>query len=123
MEAGLVEFGLFGYHGASTTGIAARADVPQPHVYSSFGSKQELFLACWERVHDAVLQNPGSIDALEPIDARDAVFLYQVVASVQDGDLGEELRPGLLELRTVLGEDRLSALLGAGASLLLTGEA
>ncbi|UOQ58464.1 TetR/AcrR family transcriptional regulator [Leucobacter allii] len=46
VEAGLVEFGLFGYHGASTAGIAARADVPQPHVYASFATKHELFLAC-----------------------------------------------------------------------------
>lgn len=50
LEAGLVEFGLFGYHGTSTAAIAARAEVPQPHVYTSFRTKQELFLACWERV-------------------------------------------------------------------------
>jgi len=46
VEAGLIEFGLFGYHGASTAAIAARADVPQPHVYASFETKRELFLAC-----------------------------------------------------------------------------
>lgn len=46
MEAGLIEFGLFGYHGASTAAIAARADVPQPHVYASFETKRELFLTC-----------------------------------------------------------------------------
>lgn len=45
-EAGLIEFGLFGFHGASTAGIAARADVPQPHVYASFTTKQALFLEC-----------------------------------------------------------------------------
>ncbi|WP_053352998.1 TetR/AcrR family transcriptional regulator [Leucobacter musarum] len=45
-EAGLIEFGLFGFQGASTAGIAARADVPQPHVYASFATKQALFLEC-----------------------------------------------------------------------------
>ena len=50
IEAGLIEFGLFGYHGASTAGIAARAEVPQPHVYASFPSKGELFLAVVRRV-------------------------------------------------------------------------
>ena len=45
IEAGLIEFGLFGFHGASTARIAARAGVPQPHVYAHFATKQELFLA------------------------------------------------------------------------------
>lgn len=44
IEAGLIEFGLFGFHGASTAAIAARAGVPQPHVYSNFINKQALFL-------------------------------------------------------------------------------
>lgn len=55
LEAGLIEFGLFGYHGAVTAAIAQRADVPQPHVYANFTGKQELFLACLavasERLH------------------------------------------------------------------------
>ncbi|WP_449277274.1 TetR/AcrR family transcriptional regulator [Leucobacter sp. GX24907] len=113
LEAGLIEFGLFGYHGASTTSIAHRAEVPQPHVYTNFGSKQELFLACWEFVHDSVQQNLGLVGASE------AAFFYQTVASVRDRDLVEKVRGDLRELRTVLSEDRFSVLLASGASQLL----
>lgn len=56
IEAGLIEFGLFGYHGASTAGIAARAEVPQPHVYASFPSKRALFLAVVRRVAERLAE-------------------------------------------------------------------
>lgn len=46
LKAGLIEFGLHGFYGASTSAIALRAEVPQPHVYASFTTKRELFLAC-----------------------------------------------------------------------------
>lgn len=49
IDAGLLEFGRLGYHGAATGAIAARAGVPQPHVYASFRTKRELFLACIDR--------------------------------------------------------------------------
>lgn len=61
LEAGLIEFGLFGYHGASTSAIAARAGVPQPHVYASFATKRELFLACCVRtLSDPSPRPPGT---------------------------------------------------------------
>ena len=56
IEAGLIEFGLFGYHGASTAGIAARAEVPQPHLYASFPSKRDLFLATVRRLAQRAAQ-------------------------------------------------------------------
>lgn len=50
ITAGIAEFGSFGYFGASTNAIAKRAEVSQPHVYSNFNTKLELFQACAERV-------------------------------------------------------------------------
>lgn len=102
LEAGLVEFGLFGYHGASTSGIAARAGVPQPHVYASFKTKQELFLDC--------LQHALSGPAVggEP---TAALILFQAVAVAGDPSLSEQLRPLLSSLREARGSDSFDDLL------------
>ncbi|QIM18414.1 helix-turn-helix transcriptional regulator [Leucobacter coleopterorum] len=59
IEAGIVEFGLYGYQGASTSAIAVRAEVPQPHVYANFATKQELFLECFLRVSTLIFASPG----------------------------------------------------------------
>lgn len=121
--AGLIEFGLFGYHGASTAAIARRADVPQPHVYTSFATKHALFLACWERVRAAALEARGldgsGLDGRAPDDEHLRRFLFQAVAAACDPVLGDDLLPSLLELRSALGEDRFHALLRSGASELL----
>ena len=50
ITAGIAEFGSLGFFGASTSSIAKRAEVSQPHVYSNFNTKLDLFLACAERV-------------------------------------------------------------------------
>jgi AcrR family transcriptional regulator len=71
-----VEFGLFGYHGASTSSIAARADVPQPHVYANFETKQQLFLACFERLGEQLSVRPSEAPSESLLR-----FLYQSVAS------------------------------------------
>ena len=114
LEAGLIEFGLLGYHGASTVVIATRADVPQPHVYTSFRTKQELFLACVE---------------LACADVRDAAdtersalaqrVLLQAIAVVRDPSLTTALTPLVRTLRADVGERSFRALLSAaGLSLL-----
>ena len=114
LEAGLIEFGLFGFHGASTAGIAARADVPQPHVYASFATKQELFLACVDRLREELL---GEV----PDVRRGALsrLLYQAVAACRDPGMRDVLILGLVELRESLGESRFEALLAAGGSALI----
>lgn len=48
LEAGIIVFGMYGFHGASTSDIARLAEVPQPHVYQHFSSKSALFLSCVE---------------------------------------------------------------------------
>ncbi|HDP97048.1 MAG TPA: TetR/AcrR family transcriptional regulator [Euryarchaeota archaeon] len=43
LDSALVEFGRNGYSGATTRGIAARAEVNEVTVFRNFGSKKELF--------------------------------------------------------------------------------
>jgi AcrR family transcriptional regulator len=38
-----------GYHGTSTEAIARDAGISQPYLFRLFGTKRELFLACWAR--------------------------------------------------------------------------
>jgi AcrR family transcriptional regulator len=47
----LERFALAGYNGASTEGIARDAGISQPYLFRLFGTKRELFLACYDRAH------------------------------------------------------------------------
>lgn len=98
LEAGLIEFGLFGYHGASTAAIARRADVPQPHVYTSFRTKQELFFACLERASMDVRTRAG-VDVSVTMQR----MVLQAIASAHDPALSGRLIADLDDLRSELG--------------------
>ncbi|QIK61868.1 helix-turn-helix transcriptional regulator [Leucobacter viscericola] len=113
IEAGLVEFGLFGYQGASTGAIALRADVPQPHVYANFANKQELFLACFQRA------SAHASDPEASVDPAFSVFLYQAVAAVNDPLLVHLLPSSVAALKRELGDPRFNELLVDGALELL----
>lgn len=122
LEAGLIEFGLFGYHGASTSAIAARADVPQPHLYASFATKRDLFLSCCARAFavpadDARDAKAG--DTAEPHTGRNRLLL-QAVAVVRDPQLQEALDPMLQRFIAHSGETLSALLEDAAASLLRT---
>jgi AcrR family transcriptional regulator len=58
LDAAVAVFSARGYHDASMDAIAARAGVSKPAVYSHYGSKDELYVACIERAagkfHDAL---------------------------------------------------------------------
>src|SRR5947209_6388432 len=58
LDAAVAIFSTRGYHDASMDAIAARAGVSKPAVYSHYGSKDELYVACIERAsgkfHDAL---------------------------------------------------------------------
>lgn len=114
-EAGLIEFGLSGYHGTATARIAARAGVPQPHVYASFKTKQELFLACVEASAGRLSDSVG--------DERDEALILQAVAAAQDPELAPALRALLSDLRTRLGEPGFLDLLGRASAFLLSARA
>ena len=114
LEAGLIEFGLFGYHGAATAAIARRADVPQPHIYANFSTKQELFIACVEVARAEALEQ-GAAD----VSASTSRMLYQAVAALQEPPLHARLSSDLTELLARIGRHRFAALLAAGAQSLL----
>lgn len=122
LEAGLIEFGLFGYHGASTSAIAARADVPQPHLYASFATKRDLFLSCCARAFAVPADDSRDGKTgrtVEPHTGRNRL-LMQAIAVVRDPRLQESLEPLLQRFIAHSGET-LSALLDdAAASLLAT---
>lgn len=109
-----MEFGLFGYHGAATAAIARRADVPQPHIYANFSTKQELFLACAEVARAEALEQ-GAAD----VAASTCRMLYQAVAALQEPTLHARLSSDLTELRARIGRHRFAALLAAGAQSLM----
>ncbi|MBK0419087.1 TetR/AcrR family transcriptional regulator [Leucobacter sp. CSA1] len=113
LEAGLIEFGLFGYHGASTASIAARADVPQPHVYASFRAKRDLFVACFQASREAALERHG-VD----LSLHQRRVIYQAVAALGDPALHDALAEDLHELRAVAGPRFDALLLEAAESLM-----
>lgn len=117
IEAGLSEFGLLGYHGASTASIARRADVAQPHFYAHFEAKQELFLACLERAARLIHENP-SAPARTP-----ARFLYQAVAAAGDVQLSITLAHSLSAILRDLGQQGCQEWLVLAATSLLSDEA
>lgn len=55
IDAAMIEFGTFGYHGGSTERIAATAAISQPYVLRLFGTKLKLFLATLDHVHETIL--------------------------------------------------------------------
>lgn len=115
LQAGLAEFGLHGFHGAATAAIAARADVPQPHLYASFSSKQALFAACVGIAVNTVIE---SAPDMPPDDALRV--LYQAYAAARDPALQEALSEPLCALRERLSADTLAAYLLRAADSLVS---
>ena len=54
IEAAVKEFAAHGFHAASTSSIAKRAGISQPHIYALFPNKHELFLAVHKRVVERI---------------------------------------------------------------------
>ena len=123
LAAGVREFGTFGYHGTSTAAIADAAVVPQPHVYANFETKQDLFLACAERVFGELVRAKQVTSVQLPMQLEQQVlhhrFLLQAVAAAPRVELHEQLAPLLLELRERLGERCFDAALANAATSLL----
>lgn len=131
LVAGISVFGTYGYHGAQTAAIAALAEVPQPHVYANFSTKQELFLACAERVCDLIELSAHDQSAAETVpgakrsetagdqgswsDTAHGAFLLQCVAASAEAKLQPELGELLWRLRRRVGEQRVLDLLAVSA--------
>lgn len=118
MEAGLVEFGLLGYHGAATAAIAARAGVSQPHLYASFRTKRDLFVAVCADACARAADAAGVSAAREP-DPDLARLVLQAVAASRDPELSEPLAEPLGALREAVGGPAFAALLDAGGRAML----
>lgn len=113
LQAGLNEFGLYGYHGTSTARIAARAGVPQPHVYANFSGKAQLFFACLAWAAELLASDP--ID--DELGAIATLLMYQAIATVNDPDHGDQIR-AFLASAGLLESDRRNTLVLAAAELL-----
>lgn len=71
LKAGLAEFGSKGYGGARTNVVAQRAKCNIRMIYHYFGGKQELYLACLDRVYSHIRQEEQKLDLLsqDPVQA------------------------------------------------------
>lgn len=114
LQAGLYEFGLYGYHGTSTARIAARAGVPQPHVYANFSGKPDLFLACLDRAFELMSSSLSDADASEAA----AMLAFQAIAAANDPDHGAKIRACLAGAGYLDGERRDRVVLSGAAQLL-----
>lgn len=139
LQAAVYEFGRRGYHGASTASIAARADVPQPHVYVHFQTKGELFIAALTDAYHHVprTQYPQNLSNAEAdtsrrhhgsasgasdpayADREIALMHLQAVAALGEAALQPELtRLVTLRIETH-GQPAHDLLLARGAEILL----
>lgn len=115
IQAGLYEFGLYGYQGTSTARIAARAGIPQPHVYANFSGKAELFHVC--------LQGAVEVLAAEAATASEQaaaeLVVFQAVAAAGDPVSGPHSR-ALIERAANFGGVDIEATVISAARQLVT---
>ncbi|WP_336662068.1 TetR/AcrR family transcriptional regulator [Leucobacter sp. USHLN154] len=130
IEAGLTEFGLFGFHGASTAAIAARAGVPQPHVYANFPNKHALFVETCAAAAHIVRTHPddsAETDQLrgsEPPTSEDVRTsaqraVLQAISAVAIPELRDDLLSLLVPLRNGLGMERFVRDYGLASTTLI----
>ncbi len=121
LEAGIIVFSAYGYHGASTAAVAAVAEVPQLHVYANFHTKQELFLDCMRKViGDLMSASNGGLSAKTTTTTVHADFLLQCLAASREQLLQPELGELLHELSDNLGLTALTELISESISSALT---
>ena len=113
LQAGLHEFGLYGYQGASTARIAARADVPQPHVYANFSGKAELFLACL----DSAFELLGSPQPARTQITASELLIFQALAAAYDPDHGDDILERLDTAGYLNAERRDATVVGAATHI------
>ncbi len=104
-----------GYRAASTAAIATAAGVPQPHVYASFRTKRDLFLACSQRVVEAITaaadgRCEASVESDIPEHLVWRLFILQAISALPEESLTAELQPLLSQLKVELGEQEFGAL-------------
>lgn len=116
IEAGLLVFGRQGFHGASTSAIAELADVPQPHVYASFSTKQALFVECGNEAARRLAARDLSGVTSQSLDAELRLlgaFLLQCLAATHDAKLATDTDRVLKGLCAAHGSQAIAALITA----------
>lgn len=144
IAAATIDFAIHGYRGSSTATIGTRAGVPQPHVYASFQSKRELYVAAAERVRESVqfmsaegsdlcpasgVRVQSTVTALhsESVSHRADLpgaeicgsFLLQALASMSDPEIGHASRSLVTLTQQLLGTDQFAESLLGGAHYLM----
>lgn len=78
MKAGMAEFGAKGYSGARTATITRRAKCNIRMLYHYFGGKQDLYLACLERVYSRIRAEEQTLNLrrLEPLEAIERLVQF-----------------------------------------------
>jgi len=78
LKAGMAEFGAKGYGGARTATITRRAKCNIRMLYHYFGGKQELYLACLERVYSRIRAEERNLNLkeLEPLEAIERLVQF-----------------------------------------------
>lgn len=95
LQAGLHEFGLYGYHGTSTASIAARAEVPQPHLYANFDGKADLFLLCIDVAIASLADSSAGSSAVRVASPQRELIVFHAVAVLMDPTVGAAVRARL----------------------------
>jgi AcrR family transcriptional regulator len=112
IEAAITEISEHGYHAASTSAIAHRAEISQPYLYALFPSKKDVFLAAYKQVGDelrdtfakAAARGSDSADTLRRMgeayrsllgDRRLLTFQLQAYAASGDPDIRAAVSAGL----------------------------
>lgn len=113
VQAGLYEFGLYGYQGTSTARIAARAGVPQPHVYANFSGKPDLFHVCLKGAVEVL----AAEDATASEQSAAELMLFQAVAAAGDPVSGPRSRELIKRAANFGGVDIEATVISAARQL------
>lgn len=114
LKSALTLFGDYGFHGTSTELIGRHADVPQPHLYANFVSKQELFVTCVETVVTRAVDCAPEL----PVD-EECRLIFQAFAAARTAELSEHLVSPLAKLQRAHTPTSIARLLERAAASLV----
>jgi AcrR family transcriptional regulator len=110
----LRQFAQGGYRGTSTETIAREAGISQPYLFRLFGTKRDLFLACYERAMARIrrtfqdagrgvpreerLRSMGKAYIRMLVNREELLFQMQAYAACSDPEIREPVRRGYGEV-------------------------
>ena len=105
LEAALVEFAIYGLHGASTVTIAERAGISQPYVLRLFSTKKALFLETVRMAGGTIRTRWEQALAELPADATPRDRLHAIGAAYQGITSQENVQRILLQAYSAAADD------------------